>query len=318
MSKRDITKTNRAVRDLIVGTDDPRHRFLLMAYDRHRNLEMAGRYEEIFAPDMMVAWPTYHIHAHGLRVRLEGQEDIKDLYRVWAATNESIFYTERESVAVTDHYISSMAVGYHQVTGRSLFQNKVLSCLPAFVARFFLNRSFGRDTFEADENSMYLYKNTFYMIWRYDARGHLLGEDIWEPDPSKAEVTKLAPIRRFDDEGGGPPARPLHSPAAFLRHDASKVPSHIGLHAIGARIVGEQHVARAQVLLADAHLPQRPHRPICGKSRTIAAASLPPSFWSPASARHYIQKRGEPFSFFQSLPAPRQTWSASASWRPTA
>src|SRR6516165_9730758 len=144
-------------------------------------------------PDMMVAWPTYHIHAHGLRVRLEGQEDIKDLYRVWAATNESIFYTEREAVAVTDHYISSMAVGYHQVTGRSLFQNKVLSCLPAFVARFFLNRSFGRDTFEADENSMYLYKNTFYMIWRYDARGHLLGEDIWEPDPSKAEITKLAP-----------------------------------------------------------------------------------------------------------------------------
>jgi len=50
MSKRDITKTNQAVRDLIVGTDDPRHRFLLMAYDRHRNLEMAGRYEEIFAP----------------------------------------------------------------------------------------------------------------------------------------------------------------------------------------------------------------------------------------------------------------------------
>jgi hypothetical protein len=40
---------------------------------------------------------------------------------------------------------------------------------------------------------MYLYKNTFYMIWRYDKRGRLLGEDIWEPDPSKAEITKLAP-----------------------------------------------------------------------------------------------------------------------------
>jgi len=154
---------------------------------------MAGRYEEIFEPHMMVACPTYHIHVHGLRVRLEGQEDIKDLYRVWAATNESIFYTERETVAVTDHYVSSMAVGYHQVTGRSLLQNKVLSCLPAFIARFLLNRSFGRDTFEADGNSMYLYKNTFYMIWRYDERGHLLGEDIWEPDPSKAEIAKLDP-----------------------------------------------------------------------------------------------------------------------------
>jgi hypothetical protein len=59
MSKHDIIKTNAAVRDLIARTDDPRHRFLLMAYDRHRNPEMAGRYEEIFVPDMMVARPTY-------------------------------------------------------------------------------------------------------------------------------------------------------------------------------------------------------------------------------------------------------------------
>ena len=39
----DITETNKAVRDLLDRTKNPRHRFLLMAYDRHR--EMAGRYE---------------------------------------------------------------------------------------------------------------------------------------------------------------------------------------------------------------------------------------------------------------------------------
>ena len=50
----DITKTNQAVRDLLERTENPRHRFLLMAYDRHRNLEMAGRYEEVLAPEMMV------------------------------------------------------------------------------------------------------------------------------------------------------------------------------------------------------------------------------------------------------------------------
>ena len=92
----DITKTNQAVRDLLDRTENPRHRFLLMAYDRHRNLEMAGRYEEVLASDMMIEEPVYHIHAHGLRVKLQGQEKIKDLYRVWAATNESVFYTERE------------------------------------------------------------------------------------------------------------------------------------------------------------------------------------------------------------------------------
>src|SRR5215468_3471694 len=134
MTTLDITKTNRAVRDLLDRTENPRHRFLLMAYDRHRNLEMAGRYEEIIAPDMMVEEPVYHLHANGLRLKLQGQEKIKDLYRVWAATNQSVFYTEKEEVAVSDHCISSTAVGYQQVTACSLRDDKILSYLPAFVA----------------------------------------------------------------------------------------------------------------------------------------------------------------------------------------
>jgi len=189
----DITRTNRAVRDLLNRTENPRHRYLLMAYDRHRNLEMAGRYEEILAADMMVEEPVYHIHAHGLRVKLQGQEKIRDLYRVWAATNESVFYTEREEVAVSDHCISSMAVGYHQVTARSLLENKILSYVPAFVAEFLLGLAFGRQKFNADESAMYLYKSTLYMSWPYDDRGRLIGENLWEPEPRNAEIIKLAP-----------------------------------------------------------------------------------------------------------------------------
>jgi hypothetical protein len=60
MAKYDITMTNVAVRRLLEKTTNPRHRFLLMAYDRHRNLEMAGRYEEIFASEMMAEKPVYH------------------------------------------------------------------------------------------------------------------------------------------------------------------------------------------------------------------------------------------------------------------
>ncbi|WP_306186142.1 hypothetical protein [Streptomyces sp. MK5] len=50
----DITRTNGAVERLLEITDNPRHRFMLQAYHRHRHLEIAGRYEEIFAPEMMV------------------------------------------------------------------------------------------------------------------------------------------------------------------------------------------------------------------------------------------------------------------------
>ena len=62
MITRDITKTNRAVRDLLDRTENPRHRFLLMV-TTGTNLEMAGRYEEILAPDMMVEDPVYHLRA---------------------------------------------------------------------------------------------------------------------------------------------------------------------------------------------------------------------------------------------------------------
>jgi hypothetical protein len=31
------------------------------------------------------------------------------------------------------------------------------------------------------------------MIWPYDDRGRLIGEDVWEPDPDQAEIIKLDP-----------------------------------------------------------------------------------------------------------------------------
>ena len=58
MGRFDITETNVAVERLIDATENPRHRYLLEAYNRHRYLEMAGRYKEIFAPDMTVEHPV--------------------------------------------------------------------------------------------------------------------------------------------------------------------------------------------------------------------------------------------------------------------
>ena len=44
MFEYDITETNIAVERLLERTTNPRHRFLLETYNRHRYLEMAGRY----------------------------------------------------------------------------------------------------------------------------------------------------------------------------------------------------------------------------------------------------------------------------------
>ena len=193
MAKYDITMTNVAVRRLLEKTTNPRHRFLLMAYDRHRNLEMAGRYEEIFAPEMMAEKPVYHFHANKTKARLEGQEAVKSLYRMWTATNQAVFYAENEQVAVADNFVASVSTLYQQVSGKALTMNTVLSYLPSFISQAVLRNVLASKGFTADENSMYLFKNVIQMIWLYDDRGRLIGEDIWEPDPDQADITKLDP-----------------------------------------------------------------------------------------------------------------------------
>lgn len=53
--------------------------------------EVAGRYEEIFAPEMMAPNPSYHFHAGGMNAKLEGQNNVEGLYRAWAETSQCIF-----------------------------------------------------------------------------------------------------------------------------------------------------------------------------------------------------------------------------------
>jgi hypothetical protein len=168
----DITETNRAIQELIAVTENPRHRYLLQAYDRHRNLEHAGRFEEIFAPEMMVEHPVYRFNMIDQpAMKLEGREEIEPLYRLWAETDQSIFYTEGETVAVGDFLVVSTMVGYQQMRGSALVAAGV----------------------EAEEDSMYLLRGRVAMIWPYDEQGRLIGENIWEYDENEHGLIKLDP-----------------------------------------------------------------------------------------------------------------------------
>jgi hypothetical protein len=80
MARFDITQTNQAVRRLLEVTTNPRHRFLLAAYDRHRDLETAGSYKEIFVPEMTVERPVYHFNVFGMNVILDGRRQVEAIY----------------------------------------------------------------------------------------------------------------------------------------------------------------------------------------------------------------------------------------------
>ena len=168
----DITKTNIAVQELIEVTENPRHRYLLQAYDRHRNLEHAGRFEEIFAPEMMVDHPIYRFNMIGQPpMVLDGREQVEPLYKYWAETNQSVFYNEQETVAVGDFMVVSTMVGYQQVQGSDL-------------------AAAGE---EVDSDSVYLLRGRVAMVWPYDERGRLIGENVWEYDESEHDLIKLDP-----------------------------------------------------------------------------------------------------------------------------
>ena len=168
----DITRTNIAVQELIEVTENPRHRYLLQAYDRHRNLEHAGRYQEIFVPEMTVEHPVYRFTMLGQPpVTLEGREQVEPMYRLWAQTNQCIFYNEDETVAVGDWMVTSTMTGYQQTHGSALAAAGV----------------------DVDEDAMYLLRGRVAMIWPYDERGRLLGENVWEYDPTEHELIELDP-----------------------------------------------------------------------------------------------------------------------------
>ena len=187
----DITKTNVAVRELIEVTENPRHRYLLQAYDRHRNLEHAGRYEEIFAPEMTVEHPVYRFNLIGQPpMTLEGRDQVEPIYRLWADTNQCIFYNECETVAVGDRMVVSTMTGYQQTLGSALVAQGI----------------------DANGDAMYLLKGRVAMVWPYDEQGRLLGENVWEYDASEHDLIELDPEDVLTTERAAELLEPLIEP----------------------------------------------------------------------------------------------------------
>jgi hypothetical protein len=187
----DIRDQNRAVEKQLAVTENPRHRYLLEAYLRHRYLESAGRYEEILEPELTVEHPVYRFSLMGQpRFTLDGREQVEALYRHWTETDQCVFYVEDEIVAVGDHMIVGRGIGYQQTLGSALVAAGV----------------------EADEDAMYLVKSQIAMIWPYDDRCRLLGEDVWEFDDAERAYIKLDPADVLTAEEAGRLLDPLIKP----------------------------------------------------------------------------------------------------------
>ncbi len=169
MARFDITQTNVAVERLLETTTNPRHHWMLQAYNRHRYLEMAGRWKDIFAPEMTVEHPVYHFNVFGINTVLDGAEAVQAVYQEWSRTAQCIFYATDEKLAVGDNMIVSTATIYQQTPGRLLVEAGV----------------------PVDPDAHFLVANVEHMIWPYDDEGRLVGEDVWEIDESARQIIPL-------------------------------------------------------------------------------------------------------------------------------
>ena len=187
----DITTQNVAVERVLAATENPRHRYLLQSYLRHRYLESAGRWEEILEPELTVEHPYYRFSmiTQG-RFALDGREQVAALYGHWTATNQCVFYVEDESVAVGDHMIVGRGISYQQTLGAELAAAGV----------------------DADPDAMYLTKSQICMVWTYDDRCRLIGEDIWEFDDAERAYIKLDPSDVLTAEAAGTLLDPFIKP----------------------------------------------------------------------------------------------------------
>jgi hypothetical protein len=155
--KRDPRLLTQGAEALLPKLDNPRHRLIIQNYRLHALLEVAGRWSEIFTPEMTVDRPLYRLDG---ATRVEGDEVVA-MYKGLVDNGTSIMILDPETLIVGDWGFSSEAL-FH-------------TYLPGTAAR-------SRGHAEADPAKTYVVSHWICMMWPYDERGRMIGEHTYSGD----------------------------------------------------------------------------------------------------------------------------------------
>lgn len=157
----------------IADTDNPHHRAILKNYRRHGLLEVAGRYQEILAPDMTVEHPHYRIHEGGQSVILDGMAEVTAFYESLIQANALVMWVTQQDIAVNDHGFSG-EVEFAQFVPGAMLGDSVFGSIQA----------------GEDPDDVYLLTRTLAFVWPYDDRARMIGEHVYE-DMASRKVEKI-------------------------------------------------------------------------------------------------------------------------------
>lgn len=162
----DITTLTRAADEALTRVENPLHRQILENYRRHAILEVVGRWQEIFTPEMTVEHPVYHVTGGGRSLTLDGYEQVTSFYRALEHSQTTVMVLQDEQLAVADWGFASEAWFNSYVSG---------------AVALALHRA-GAGGFDADPEAFYLQRRLLMTHWPYDPRGRMIGEHVMVHD----------------------------------------------------------------------------------------------------------------------------------------
>lgn len=167
------------VDEMIEALENPLHRKILINYRRHALLEVAGRYEELLAPNMSVSEPHYRIFEGGEGLILDGVGQVREFYQTLATTGMLVMWTGKQKIAVSDWGFAGEAE-FNQFVSGSLLEDNVF-------------QSVGKEASEESEydaDATYLVRRKLAFVWPYNEEGKMVGEHVYEDCSSKV-ITKV-------------------------------------------------------------------------------------------------------------------------------
>jgi YD repeat-containing protein len=164
VAKLDITTLTRAADELLARVENPRHRRILTNYRRHALLEVTGRWERIFVPEMTVDHPVCYLNINRTSATLDGLEEVTAFYRTLLGSGTNVIVLEDEQLAVADWGLATEA------TFNSYARGHVIPY--------------------GDPDGHYLVRQRIAMHWTYDPHGRLVGVHVYE----HCDLTDVRPI----------------------------------------------------------------------------------------------------------------------------
>jgi hypothetical protein len=187
MQRYDPSTYHDTLDESIARTTDEHHLAILKNFRRHSLLEAAGRWPDIFTPELTVAEPVYRLSNGDSTLVLDGLKEVTDWYASLATSPLRVLWGPIDyKIMVGDWGFTAHGTFGQQWDGQLLIDQGNGMFGGGNAAK-------GFESIESiDPDAHYNINETMVMLWLYDDKAKLIGELTYD-DPASREIEKMDP-----------------------------------------------------------------------------------------------------------------------------